>query len=127
MRLYCGSIDDVYAYERIRRPGSGSAPSPRVTKLGGKKVSFKEKTASVACEPYQVRLDVAAPAEVTQTRSCGQTAKKMKEPSRKVGFVEILLGYHSLLQVSPSAPMARQRKQLYPTIGFVQTPRIDSE
>ena len=45
--------------------------------------------------------------------------------SRKLGLVEIFMGYHSLLQATPAGlGHLSRRREIYPTIGFSQDPHI---
>lgn len=149
--LHCGSIDDVYAYEKIqRRPTkkvspplspivekprhkkamsfSTSAPdSPPSAKLGAKKsMSFRWITRHISGTPGNSGRRVST--EDMKASNPTPTApalppKKPKEATKRIGFMDILLGYHSLLQATPAfPPTAAQRREIHPTIGFIRNP-----
>ncbi|KAH7278687.1 hypothetical protein KP509_38G052400 [Ceratopteris richardii] len=49
------------------------------------------------------------------------TPKKVKDSYKpRIGFMDILMGYHSLLQATPILyPAGLQRRQTQPTVGFL--------
>lgn len=117
---HCGSVETVQSYERIsRRDGNYPAimESRRFEKLGGKYVednsqahiSNKPRSASARFQPKKV------------AESLGKAKKEMS----KIGLVDILLGYHALIQASVGANINQlhpNRDQLHPTVGFVRNP-----
>lgn len=139
--IHCGTLDDVYSYEKMKHDRRGDDESPR---LSSRKTASFRKSDSPQQPPTLAKLGSKRSAsfrrifQQSDRSSCSKTIamqdmkessisslsppKKPKERSKGIGFVDILLGYHSLLQASPGFSVARQRKELFPTIGFTQDP-----
>ncbi|MCO5575335.1 hypothetical protein L7F22_029135 [Adiantum nelumboides] len=106
-----------------------SAPvSPTSAKLDAKKtMSFRwigrqsaagtSSSSDKRASSGDVKASTKAPSS-TASSAAGLPPKKQK----RIGFIDILLGYHSLLQATPAYPASAQRRELYPTIGFIRNP-----
>eukprot|EP00249_Psilotum_nudum_P002713 c15836_g1_i1 orf=491-889(-) len=110
---FCGAGEVFSSYQKIEK-GGNSEETVRVLKLGegSRRHSISmEGESSVGMRSFKLTKVLS--------RKTGAQGARESHPRMKVSIVDLLVGYQSLMQLSTS-PITAHKRELHPTIGFIQ-------
>eukprot|EP00249_Psilotum_nudum_P007810 c20835_g1_i1 orf=604-1020(+) len=122
----CSSIDTVQSYQRIRRFKEDSQETEKLVALGGQKLGGSKRHTRILRGNSLVMVDGSKLPGASSSKRVGAKESSEPRPRARVHVVDLLVGYQDLMRLSAS-PVTIQKKELYPTIGFIQHPVLPGD